>query len=343
MNSLTRISLAAVIISFSTVVLHAQSTDRVQRSSGIDSGQITAVTPLGVTVSKGGVTSKIPAEEIESIQYAEEPPELNSVRTQYRRGRYDTALERLLKIDRTKVTRPEVLQDLDFYTAACNANLALAGKGDLKKSINEIGSFLSGQRTSYHVPAAIELHGDLYRAAGDLDLARKKYETLAKAPSPYYKSRSALLVAQLLQEQGNHTEALTQFEGSLLAAGTNTMADGMKKEATLGRAVSLSATDKVGEGITVIRQVIQQTPLNDTQALAQGYNALGDCLLAAGNKRGAREAFLHVDLLFNVSSAEHAKALARLTDLWKTLRQPTRAQDAQQRLSDEYPLSRWAR
>ncbi len=221
--------------------------------------------------------------------------------------------------------------------------MALAKQGDLKKSIHEIGAFLSGQRTSYHVPETIELHGDLYRAAGDVDLARKKYETLAKAPSAYYKARSALLVAQLLQEQGKHDEALAQFEGVLAAAGTNTLADGMKKEAVLGRAVSLAATDKVGEGITIIKQIIQQTPYDDTESLAQGYNALGDCLSAAGNKRGAREAYLHVDLLFHVAAAEHAKSLSRLTDLWKTMRQPTRAQDAQQRLSDEYPLSRWTR
>lgn len=335
--------LAAFLGLLATTSLSAQSgIDRVQRRNGIDSGSITAITPLGVTISKGGVTSKIPAEEIESIQFDGEPPELNAARTQFKRGRYDTALERIEKIDRAKVTRDEVTQVLDFYTAASQGNLALTGQGDVKQAIAEVGKFLTTHRASYHLPQAIELHGDLFRADGDLGSARKKYETLAKAPSAYYKARSALLVGQLLQEQGKHAEAIPQFEGVLTAAGTNTLADGMKQEATLGRAISLSATGKLIEGTEIVKQMIQQTPADDTEGLAQGYNALGDCLLAGGDNRGARDAYLHVDFLFHDAPAEHAKTLFRLVNLWKDLRQPTRAQDAQQRLSDDYPLSRWA-
>lgn len=344
MNFLVRRLLFATFLGLlATTSLRAQTgTDRVQRRNGIDSGSITATTPLGVTISKGGVASKIPAEEIESIQFDGEPAELNTARTQFKRGRYDTAGEKINSIDRSKVTRDEVTQDLDFYAAASLGNMTLADKGDLKPAIAEVGKFLSTHRGSYHVPEAIELHGDLYRADGDLDAARKKYETLAKAPSPYYKARSALLVGQLLQEQGKHAEAIPQFEGVLTAAGTNTLADGIKQEATLGRAISLSATGKLVEGTEIVKQIIQQTPPDDTEALAQGYNALGDCLLAGGDSSGARDAYLHVDLLFNAAPAEHAKSLARLRSLWKDLRQPTRAQDAQQRLSDDYPLSRWA-
>ena len=336
--------LTALLGLLATTSLHAQSAlDRVQRRNGSDTGSITAITPLGVTISKGGVTSKIPAEEIESIQFDGEPPELNNVRTQFKRGRYDTALERIKKIDRSKVTRDEVTQELDFFTAGSQGNLALAGQGDVKQALAEVGKFLTTHRASYHLPEAIELHGDLYRADGDLDSARKKYETLAKAPSPYYKARSALLVGQLLQEQGKHAEAILQFEGVFSAAGTNTLADGMKREATLGRAVSLAATGKLVEGTEIVKQIIQQTPLHDTEGLAQGYNALGDCLLAGGgDNRGARDAYLHVDLLFSAAPVEHAKTLFRLVNVWKDLRQPTRAQDAQQRLSDDYPLSRWA-
>jgi predicted negative regulator of RcsB-dependent stress response len=326
-----------------TTTLHAQTlVDRVQRHNGIDSGSITATTPLGITISKGGVTSKIPAEEIQSIQFAGEPPELHPARTQLARGRYDLALEKLIRIDRAKITRGEVTQDIDFYLAATHGNLALAGKEDIKQATADLGKFLSTHRGSYHVPEAIELQGDLYRAAGDIDSARKKYETLAKAPSPYYKARSALLVGQILQEQGEHANANAQFDAAIAAAGAESLAESIKREATLGRAISLAATGKQVAGTEIISQILQQAPDGDTTALAQGYNALGDALLAAGDKRGARDAYLHVDLLFHASPTEHAKSLFRLINLWKELRQPTRAQDAQQRLTDDYPLSRWA-
>jgi tetratricopeptide (TPR) repeat protein len=335
--------LTATASLFLLMATPAQSgTDRVQRRNGIDTGSITETTPLGVTISKGGVTSKIPAEEIRSIQFAGEPPELNSARTQFGRGRYDTAAETLKKIAPDKITRPEAIQELDFLTVACLGNLALAEKGDLKQAIAEVGKFLATHRASFHIPEAIELHGDLYLAAGDGELARKKYETLAKAPSAYYKARSAWLVGKLLQNQGKHAEALAQFDATITAAGTNTIADELKRAATLARAVSSSATGKLVEGTAVVKQMIQRTSLDDTTSLAQGYNALGDCYLAGGDNHAARDAFLHVDLLFGAATAEHAEALFRLTHIWKDLRQPTRAQDAQQRLGDDYPLSRWA-
>ncbi len=335
--------ICAATLVLGTTTLYAQSsTDRVQRRNGVDSGSVTATTPLGVTISKGGVTSKIPAEEIKSIQFEGEPADLNSARTQFNRGRFDTAAELLKKVDRDKITRPEVTQELDFLTMATRGNLALAGQGDQKQAAAEVGKFLTAHKASFHVPAAIELQGDLLRAAGDFDSARKKYETLAKAPTAYFKARSALLVAQVLQDQGKHAEALPRFETALTTAGVGTITADIKREATFGRAIGLSATGKFVEGTNIVKQAIQQTNRDDTAGLAQGYNALGECYLAGGDNHAAREAFLHVDLLFSADPMQHARTLYRLTNLWKELRQPTRAQDAQQRLGDEYPLSRWA-
>jgi tetratricopeptide (TPR) repeat protein len=335
--------LGSATILLGVTQLSAQSTnDRVQRRNGVDSGAITATTPLGVTISKGGVSSKIPAEEIRSITFDGEPAELAAARTQYGRARYDNAAELLKKVDRDKITRDEVRQELDFLTAACVGHLALAGEGDQKQAATMLGKFVSTHKSSYQIPEAIELQGHLYRAAGDFDAARKKYETLAKAPADYFKATSSLLVGQLLQDQGQHAEAIPEFESAITTAGVGTVTADVKREAIFGRATSLAATGKLVEGSNIIKQIIQQTPLDDTSGLAQGYNALGECYLAGKDNQGAREAFLHVDLLFNTDPKEHARSLYQLTNLWKQLRQPTRAQDAQQRLEDEYPLTQWA-
>jgi tetratricopeptide (TPR) repeat protein len=322
---------------------HAQSdTDRVQRRNGIDLGTITATNALGVTISKGGVTSKIPAEEIRSIHFGGEPPELNAARTQLDRGRFDLAKERLEKVDRSKITREEIQQELDYALALCEANLALAGKADRKAAITQLGDFLTTHRNSYHVPEMIALQGDLYLAIGDVAAAQKKYETLAKAPTPYYKAQSALLVGKLLQDQGKHAEALPQFEMALKEAGTAGLTGEIRRGAVFGSAVSLAAVGKIAEATDAIKKTIEHADRDDTTALAQSYNALGACYQAAGDLRAARDAYLHVDLLFNSASPEHAESLYRLTNVWKELRQPTRAQDAQQRLTDDYALSRWA-
>jgi tetratricopeptide (TPR) repeat protein len=188
----------------------------------------------------------------------------------------------------------------------------------------------------------LELSGDVYLAGGDEANARQKYETLAKAPAPHYKARSALLVGQLLLAQKKYDEAIPKFEAALAAAGTSPVNAEERRDAAFGRAMALSGTKKLVEGTEIVKQFIARTKLDDTVALAQGYNALGECYLAGGDNHSARDAFLHVDLLFPTAANEHARSLYRLTEVWKDLRQPTRAQDAQQRLADEYPLSRWA-
>jgi tetratricopeptide (TPR) repeat protein len=335
-------SMVAFCLLFASTTNAQTDVDRVQRRNGIDSGTITASTALGVTISKGGVTSKIPAEEIRSIQFAGEPPELNAARTQLDRGRFDLAKERLEKVDPLKITRDEIKQELDYALAFCEANLALAGKADRKAAAVQVGAFLAAHRNSFHVPEAIALHGDLYLAAGDFSSASKKYETLAKAPTPYFKAQSAFLIGELLQEQSKYADSLPQFDAALKAAGTSAIGSEIRRAATFGRAVSLAATDKLGDGVGIVNQIIKRTAPDDIAALAQSYNALGDCYRAAGDLRAARNAYLHVDLLFNSATQEHAESLYRLTNLWKELRQPTRAQDAQQRLTDDYSLSSWA-
>jgi tetratricopeptide (TPR) repeat protein len=343
MTLFSRMLIGAAALALIIAPARAQSDiDRVQRRNGIDLGTITTTNALGVTISKGGVTSKIPAEEIRTIQFAGEPSELNAARTQLERGRYDLAKERLAKIDRTKITRDEISQELDYALALCEANLALAGKADREAALAQMSEFLTTHRNSYHVAELIALQGDLYQVTGDIAAARKKYETLAKAPTPYYKAQSALLVGKLLQDEGKHAEALPQFEIALKEAGTSGLAADIRRAAVFSSAASLAAVDKIAEATDAIRKIIEHIDPDDTTALAQSYNALGASYQAAGDLRAARDAYLHVDLLFNSAGPEHAESLYRLTHIWKELRQPTRAQDAQQRLTDDYALSRWA-
>ncbi|QEG33033.1 tetratricopeptide repeat protein [Bythopirellula goksoeyrii] len=315
--------------------------DRVQRRNGIDSGEIIKTTALGVTISKGGVTSEIPAEEIRIISFAGEPPQFNSIRRAIGRGRFDSAQESLAKLDSNDMVRPEIRQEFQFLNIVCQGNLALAGKGNLKEAIAAVGSFLLDNRTSYHVPEAIELQGDLYLGAGEPATAQKKYETLAKAPAAYYKARSAFLVGQLMQREGVPSGAIEQFDAALEFAKDNPASEELITIASLQRAVSLSATGELEEGLETIKRTIVSAPSDDTQLLAQGYNALGNSYLAVDNPRAARDAFLHVDLLFPDDPDEHAEALYHLAIIWKRMNQPTRAADAEQRLNDEYPMSRW--
>lgn len=345
---MTRIPFIVLSLAVGTILLcvsevDAQGIDRIKRRNGIDSGKITKVSQLAVTISRGGVERSVPVEEITSISFAGEPKELRSARLAATGGRYADALESLNKLSREKLDRKEVKQEFDFLLASCSAKMALAGQGKIEPATSAVSKFLTQNRESFHLTEAIELLGDLQMASGNVEAARKQYAKLGRAPSPYHKARSAVLIGRLLQSEGKHAEAIAEFDKAIAAAADNATAESQKLEATLQAAISRSANGDVEESTKTVKQIIAEAEPEDTELLARAYNALGDCFLTSDDKKAARDAFLHVDLLFASSSTDHAKALYELSRLWGTLGNETRARDAKQRLLKEYPASPWAK
>ena len=187
-----------------SVAMAQGSLDRILRRNGSNSGEITKITSQEVVISRGGVESRVPAEEIRSVYFAGEPANLNRARLAVAGGELNEAVRLLGGIDRQGIDRDEILQDLDFYQALCSAKLALAGQGNLDEATRQVARFLSQHRSSFHVPEAIELSGDLLLSGGKDEQAHKQYALLAKARSPIYKMRAALLLGRLLQRQGKH-------------------------------------------------------------------------------------------------------------------------------------------
>ena len=341
-QSLSRAVPVLLLLACATTSLAQSTVDRIRRRTGVDTGQITDVSVLAVTISKSGVESKVPVEEIRTIYFAGEPAELSTARSALDRGRWADARAALGKIDRDQLSRPELVQEVEYLDLECQARLALTGGGDLGGAVRLANDFLARHRSSYRVSSAIELLGDLYLANGQEDEARGQYAKLAKAPATYFQARSALLLGRLLQQTGKHSEALAEFDRALAAAKGNPAAQPLELEATLDRAISRSATGEVAEATGVVKEIITQANAEDIELLATAYNALGDCYLQSDKPKAARDAFLHVDVLFSAAADQHAKALYELSRLWNELGQPQRAREAKQRLQDQYPVSRWA-
>ena len=322
----------------------AQSTiDRIRRQNGVDSGKITAITPLGVTISKSGVESTIPAEEIEAVTYSGEPGELNAARNALQAGRAQEALDSLAKIAVADIRREEILADVDFYAARAKAQLALAGSGDPAAAGADVRSFMTKHNKSFHVPQAIETLGDLLAAAGQPANARTEFAKLAKAKSPYFELKSALLVGRTYQSEGDHAQALAEFDKVVASTDDGAQIVPLKLAATLDRSVSQAAAGQVKEATSAIGDIIAKAQPEDAELLARAYNALGDCYLQSKDPRGALFAFLHVDLLYSQDAEAHAKALHELVPLWKNVGRDSRSQEAAQKLAEKYPGSRWAK
>ena len=318
------------------------NSDRIQRRNGADVGEIKGMTALGVTIAKSGVDTTVPAEEIRSIRFAGEPSELNAARIAAAAGRPREAYDASIAAAKTGPKRPEVMAEAQFLAASSQAAMAFAGQESLDAAAGAMKAFLGQQRTNYHIPAAIELYGDLLVRAGKYDEARTEFAKLAKAKSKYFEARSHLLLGQAWQAEGDAAKALAEFDLALAATTGEPIMQSVKLAATLDRAVSQAAAGDPKQAAAALGKIIAGAAADDAELLARAYNALGEACQKSGDVQGALYAYLHVDLLLADVGDEHARALSQLAKLWKTAGQPARASDAAERLAEKYPNSRWA-
>lgn len=339
-----RVIVALLVTATLVESVAAQGTlDRVRRRNGVDTGKIEGTSPLGVKIVKGGVEKQVPAEEIVSVYYSAEPQELGAARAAADRGKHQESLELLGKIDEKTIRREEIRAELAFLTAAAEANLALSGRGEVAAAQSTIKEFFAENRSSFHTLAAIELLGDLYLADEAYDKARTEYERIAKAPTPYFKLRSELLVGKAWQAEGDNAKAASAFQNVVNSSEEGASLEPMKLAATLELAVSKAAGGNASESVGTLQTIIDEAdPENDGELLGQAYNALGSAYLKAGDKQAALFSFLHVDLLYSQAAEQHARSLYELNSLWQELGRADRADEAAQELAERYPESRWA-
>jgi tetratricopeptide (TPR) repeat protein len=318
--------------------------DRVRLARGSETGEVSSITAHQITLNKGpGGNRDIAVNEIKSIQFDSEPPELSQARLNAGNGAYKNALESLAKIDVSKVDRDFIKQDVEFYKGWCAARLALAGQGEITDAGRQLNAFVRAYPNNFHYLAARETMGDLLMAGGGYANAEKQYSELAKAPWPDYKVRAAVAVGRSLQAQNKHAEAIQQFEAALATTGDDAAAQNERLAATLGKAVSLAETGGADEAVGIIEKVIHDADPQQKELHARAYNALGTCYEKAGKSKEALLAFLHVDVLYNMVPEAHAEALSHLTSLWKAIGQDERARESRQILSERYGGSRWAK
>jgi tetratricopeptide (TPR) repeat protein len=322
----------------------ATTPDRVRTTRSSEAGELTDMTPTEVTIDKGtSGTRKIAVNEIVSITFHDEPAELTQARVNAKNGGYVNASELLQKIDASKVDRDLIKQDIEFYQALCGAKLALNGTGEINAAGSKLNEFVRGHRQNFHYWEAVETMGDLLAASEKFDGAQKQYAELAKAQWPDYQMRAGAALGRTLQAQGKHAEAIQQFDTVLAIPDDGEAAKAQKLSATLGKAVSLSATGHVDDAAKSIEDVIQNADPEQKELQARAYNALGNCYEKAGKSKDALLAFLHVDVLYSTVPEAHAEALSHLVPLWQAVGQEARAREAKQTLQEKYANSKWTK
>ena len=306
------------------------------------SGTITEISPTELSIELGQTKKQFPVNEIDWVSFDREPNELTQARFAIAAGRFDDAASLLAKLDTADITREAISNDVDFYAGLAAARLALAGTGSISEAGKRLFNFEKAHKDSFHYFETCEVLGDLFAAVNKSEQAEAFYGKLAAAPWPEYKLRAGVLIGRALVAKKSYDQAIAKFDEVLASDAKGKDTDRQKLGAALGKAAAMAGAGKSDEAIRSVQEIIAKADPENQELHARAYTILGNCYRAAGKKKEALLAYLHVDLLYSRFAEQHAEALANLATLWAEVDQAERAAQAQTALKEKYPNSAWA-
>ena len=346
--SLCSLLLAVVLMTISCgarSTVHAQSLDSIYKFSGGGgstkvSGKVDDMTPAGVIIVTRGKKTTIPSQEIRKIVYSGQSSQLDRTRERIMSGSFDQGLTELAKVDDKK--DPFVAHEIAFLESWCHANLALDGDKPLKSAGTYVNSFLQKYKKSYHFYPMTELKGRLLQSLKRTDLATAEFKKLSEAQWPEYNYKGHYLLAETLNSQGQHAQAVTECDAILSGADNSDVAQQYKRLATCAKAKSQALAGETAGIEEPIRQLIKVENPDNKKLFAAAYNAWGVYHFKAGRLKEAREKFLMTHLLITSEAEAHAEALFYLSQIWPKLENTDEANKTRELLKSRYRNSYWA-
>ena len=317
------------------VVLNPNATFKVP--GGRVRGTIQAETPAVVKIQpNSGAGQEIPVDQIDSISYEGQPATFLLAQASEANGALAEAIDRYKKAATEGSAKPLVVQAAQFGGARCLAQLAMAAPNRADEAIKGLDSFLKANPKGRHQGEGLELIARLALQKGDTARADSALNELAAIP--WAADRAAVMKTRVMAKKGQSDEAVKALDALIAAA-----PKGSPKavEAQLARAESLVSLKKFADAEQSVRQVIKDLPTESADLQAQAANTLGDCLRAASKPKDALKAYLRTDILFDKNKEEHARALSQIAQVWRELKRDDRADEAMDRLKQQYPQSPW--
>jgi hypothetical protein len=350
-RSLPAITAALVTFTAAAVLVPqtASALDTVYLKDGSQKrGTIAAQNKSEVLLTSGSGSikkeEKVPAADIDRVSFEVEPAGLNLIRGTESQGALDKALAGYQDA-LTKVAADQELirTSLEFLIARVTAKQAQADPAKLDEAIQKLEAFRTANPDHFRTYPALSWLGETYLAKGDYAKAQGVFQELAQSPSPDFQMAAKIAQGRLLLKQGQLPQAAAQFKAVADAPAKTPAEKARRYEAMLGLASALQRQNQAEQAAALLDQVIKEAPAQDTKTMAEAYLRKGDALLAAGKKKDALLAFLHVDVLFPGEPSLHAEALYHLSSLWTEVGEPGRAAEARAQLEDVYGNSEWAK
>lgn len=338
-----RIPIFLIVIGSAIAATAAGQTDEIryrptpgQTAGRVIRGTINAESPREVRIQVNNRPESVPIDEIAEINYAGTPPAYLEAKVREKAGDFEAALEGYEKAAAASGLKPFVAQQVKYSYASAMAAAAAGDESRTEKAVKTLEDFVKAFPNGRHTATAYETLLNLVRGGSDAGRIDAVIDEMAKIPGE--QARAKVLKADTLIDQGKPDDAFRSIDSikSQIPAKSS-----LERLAESVRIKALVGQKKLDEAEKRARQLIEAADPADTEALAHAYNALGDCLRAAGKPKDALIAYLHNDILFDSNSNEHARALAAITQLWRTLEKPDRAEQTLSKLATAYPRSPW--
>lgn len=301
---------------------------------GVIRGTVQAESPTEVTVKVGNNVQAVPVNQIASIRYDGRPGTFDLAQTRETAGSLAEAADLYKKAAAESETKPFIAEDALFHQARVTADLGLTDPSKTDAAIALATAFLKGHANGRHAAPALEALAKLQMQKGSFDAVGSTLDQLARIPGTA--DRAAVLRARIASKKGDHEAAIAELDRMIAGSPEGSA---KRRDAQLAKAEDLVALKKFAEAEGLVRGVIKAAPAEDAATQSAAYNTLGDCLAAAGRPKDALYAYLHTDLLFFKDKEQHPKALAKIVQIWRQLKRDDRADEALDRLKQDYPRS----
>lgn len=307
-----------------------------QTTGRIIRGTISNESPREVKIQVSGKTETVIVDDLANIDYANTPPAFFDAKLREKSGDYIAALESYKRAAGASGLRPFVLQLVKFRYASALADASLSDEKKIPEAIEALQDFVKSNPSSRHTPDAAEQLLNLVRSGSDPAKVDSVLADMAKIPGS--QARSNILKADLLTDRGKPEEALKLLVSTKSQIPTKSELERFAQSVQIN---ALVGQKNFAEAEKQARALIDSTAPEDASALAPAYNALGDCLRAAGKPKEALIAYLHTEILYDKVANEHARALSAIAQIWRILEKPDRAEQTLNKLASAYPRSPW--
>jgi tetratricopeptide (TPR) repeat protein len=303
-------------------------------------GEIGAINKTEIVLKpRNGEPDKIPANDIASIKWDGEPAKLNLARGNEDRGLFEQALETYTEVH--KDAGGKLKTHLEFLIARTIAKQALEDASKIDDAVKKLEAFSKNDHFAHF--ETMNYLGQIYAAKGDFAKSQAAYEAFGKAPWNDFKMASKIAVGRMQLKQNDITGAEKTFSDAASGKAESDAEKARLAEAQVGKAACLVKQKKIDEGLKLIDEVINTTPVEEARAMAEAYVIQGDCLQAQQKLKEAAIAYLHVPVLFPKEKSAHAEALYNLAKISGAIGQPDRAAEAREDLISQFPNSEWVK